>query len=140
MDVAKFKDSLKGKVAGASEFLGDLKEEGKEKFINYVNGLSDIIPIIAQTGYRLKGIDMEVSIPPGVDMHFEKFKNISKEEIDHILEANKDKELLRSIVKALVTADEFHKKLKMGDLLLTDISVNLSLPPKVTIKFLKKKG
>lgn len=140
MDVTKLKENLKEKVAGASEFLGGLKEEGKEKFINYVNGLSDIIPIIAETGYRLKGIDMEVSIPPGVDMHFEKFKNISKETIDQILEANKEKELLRSIVKTLVAADEFHKRLKIGDLLLTDISVNLSLPPKVTMKFLKEKG
>jgi hypothetical protein len=139
MDITKLKDNLKEKVSGASEYLDDLKEEGKEKIINYVNGLTDIIPIIAETGYRLKGIDMEVSIPPGVDMHFEKFKTISKEKIDEILEANKDKDLLRSIVKALVTADEFHKKLKMGDLLLTDISVNLSLPPKITIKFLKKK-
>jgi hypothetical protein len=140
MDVTKIKDNLKEKVTGASEFLGDLKEGGKEKFIAHVNSLSDIIPIIAQTGYQLKGIDMDVTIPPGVNMHFEKFKNISDEEIGQILDANKGKELLRSIVKALVTADEFHKKLKMGDLLLTDISIGLSLPPKVTIKFVKKKS
>ena len=140
MDVTKLKDNLKETISGASGFLGDLKEEGKEKFINYVNGLSDIIPIIAETGYRMKGIDMEVSIPPGVDMHFEKFKNIPQEKIDKILEANKDKDLLRSIVKALVAADALHKKLKIGSLQLTDISVNLGIPPKVTVKFLKKKG
>jgi hypothetical protein len=138
MDISKIKQNLKDKVSDASGYLSDLKEEGKEKFINYVNNLSDIIPIIAETGYQMKGIDMEVAIPPGINMHFEKVRNISKEKIDEILEANKEKELLRSIVKALVAADELHNKLKMGDLLLTDISVNLSLPPKVTIKFVKK--
>lgn len=140
MDISKIKDNLREKVAGASELLGDLEEGGKEKFVAYVNGLADIIPIIAQTGYRLKGIDMAVTIPPGVDMHFEKFKNISEKEIDKILDANKDKAMLSSIVKALVAADDFHKKLKLGNLVLTDISVEVSLPPKVTIKFVKKKG
>jgi hypothetical protein len=140
MDITKLKQNIKDKVSDASGYLTDLKEEGKDKIINYFNGLSEIIPIIAETGYRLKGIDMEVTIPPGINMHFEKFKNISKEKIDQILEQNKEKELLRAIVKALVSADEFHKKLKMGSLRLTDISVNLGLPPKVTIKFAKKKG
>jgi hypothetical protein len=140
MDITKLKQNIKDKVSDASDYLSDLKEEGKDKIINYVNGLGDIIPIIAETGYRLKGVDMEITIPPGVNMHFEKFKNISKEKINQILEQNKDKELLRAIVKALVSADELQKKLKMGSLHLTDISVNLGLPPKVTIKFVKKKG
>ncbi|HTY39382.1 MAG TPA: hypothetical protein VMH23_19855 [Bacteroidota bacterium] len=139
MDVSKLTENVKGKIAGASELLGGLKDDAKEKFINYVNGLGDILPVVAETGYRLKGIDMEMSIPPGVDMHFEKFKNVSKENIDKILEANKDKDLLRSLVKALVAADEFHNRLKIGGLKLTDLSVNLSIPPKVTIKFVKEK-
>ncbi|HMD14372.1 MAG TPA: hypothetical protein VKI62_07095, partial [Bacteroidota bacterium] len=96
------------------------------------------IPIIAETGYRLKGIDMEVSLPPSVEMHFEKFKNISEKKIDQILEANKGKELLTAIVRALVSAEAFHQKLKLGNLLLTDISVSLGLPPKVTMKFNNK--
>lgn len=53
------------------------------------------------------------------------------------MEANKDKDLLQTIVKTLVMADEFHNKLKMGDLVFTTISVNLSIPPKVSLKFAK---
>jgi hypothetical protein len=131
MEIGKIKESLKDKVTNVADYVSDLKDEGKEKFVNYVNGLGDIIPIIATTGYRLKGIDIEVSIPPGVNMQFEKFQNISKEKIDEIMEANKGKELLHSIVKALVMAD---------DLQFTTINVNLSLPPKVTLKFVNNKS
>ncbi|MFI5252264.1 MAG: hypothetical protein ACHQQQ_07545 [Bacteroidota bacterium] len=140
VDFKGMKDNLKEQLTGASEYLSDLKDESKEKMVNYFNNLGDLIPVIAETGYRLKGIDIDVSIPPGVNMHFEKFKNMSKEAIDEILEKNKDKEMLKTIVNSLVAADEFHKKLKMGDLLFTSISINLGLPPKVTIKFVKKGG
>jgi len=135
--LSKIKDDLKGKVSGVTEYIGDLKEEGKEKSISYINGLSEILPIVAKTGYRLKGVDIEMALPPGINLQFEKFENISKEEIDKIMEANKDKDLLQTIVKTLVMADEFHNKLKMGDLLFTTISVNLSIPPKVSLKFAK---
>ncbi len=135
--LSKIKDDLKGKVSGVTEYIGDLKEEGKEKSISYINGLSEILPIVAKTGYRLKGVDIEMALPPGINLQFEKFENISKEEIDTIMEANKDKDLLQTIVKTLVMADEFHNKLKMGDLLFTTISVNLSIPPKVSLKFAK---
>jgi hypothetical protein len=138
VDFNAVKNNLKEQVSKASDYLSDLKEDGKEKLVAYFNNLSDLIPIIDETGYRLKGIDMELSLPPGINMHFEKFKNMSREAIDEILEQNKDKEMLKTIVNSLVAADEVHKKLKMGDLLFTDISINLGLPPKVTIKFVKK--
>ena len=114
MALNKLTESLKGKVAGATEFLSDLKDESKEKLLNYINGLGDILPIIAQTGYRLNAIDIEVSIPPGVNLQFEKVQDVSKEKIDSILDQNKDKDLLRMIVNSLVAADEFHKKVKLG--------------------------
>ncbi|RJP68138.1 MAG: hypothetical protein C4539_09560 [Ignavibacteriales bacterium] len=135
--LSKIKDDLKGKVSGVTEYIGDLKEEGKEKSISYINGLSEILPIVAKTGYKLKGVDIEMSLPPGINLQFEKFENITKEEIDAIMEANKDKDLLQTIVKTLVMADEFHNKLKMGDLVFTTISVNLSIPPKVSLNFAK---
>ena len=135
MEIKKFKSDIKDKVTSVTETISDLKEGGRDKFFNYVNNLSDIIPIIATTGYRLKGVDIEISLPPGISMQFSKVENISKEKINEIMEANKDNELLKSIIKSLVMADELHNKIKMGNLQLTTINVNLTLPPKVSIKF-----
>jgi hypothetical protein len=140
VDLGTIKNNFKEQINGASEYLSDLKEDSKEKMINSFNNLSELVPIIAETGYRLKGIDIELSLPPGINMRFEKFKNMSREAIDEILEKNKEKEMLNAIVNSLVTADEFHNKLKMGDLVFRDISLKLGLPPKVTIAFVKKEG
>jgi hypothetical protein len=138
MALNKLTESLKEKVAGASEFLSDLKDESKEKLLNYVNSLGEILPIIAETGYRLEAFDIEVSIPPGINLQFKKVLDVPKEKIESILEENKDKELLKLIVNSLVAADEFHKKVKVGSYVFTDISVDLSIPPKVHIKFVRK--
>jgi len=134
----KLTENLKGKVAGASEFLTDLKDESKEKLLKYVNGLGEILPIIVETGYRLESIDVEVSIPPGINLQFQKVQDVSKDKIDSILEANKDKDMLKLIVTSLVAADEFHNKVKLGNYVFTNVSIDLSLPPKVHIKFVRK--
>lgn len=140
VDFNSIKGNLKDQLSKASEYVTDLKEDGKEKLVAYFNSISDLFPVIAETGYRLKGVDMELSIPPGINLHFQKFKNMSREAIDEILEKNKDKEMLKTIVNSLVAADEIHNKLKVGDLVFSDISISLGLPPSVTIKFVNKGG
>lgn len=135
MDFKNFKDDIKDKAAAVNESLNGVKEGGKEKFLDYINSLSDIIPVIASVGYRLTGVDIVVTLPPGVSMQFVKQEIIPKEKIDEIIETNKSNELLISIIKALVMADGFHNKIKMGNLQLIALTVNLTLPPKVTIKF-----
>ncbi len=135
MEIDKFKAGLKEKVSSINETISDFKEEGRDKLLNSVNGLTNVIPLVAQTGYTLKSVNVELSLPPGITMQFVKQENISKEKRDEILEANKDNELLKSIVKALVMADEFHNKIKMGNLKMSTISISLSLPPKVSINF-----
>ncbi len=138
MALNRLTENLKDKMAGAGGYLSDLKEEGKEKFLNYVNGLGDILPLIAEAGYTLNSFDIDVSLPPGISMQFEKVQDVSRVKIDSILEQNKDKELLKMIVTSLVAADEFHKKVKLGNYFLTHITVGLSVPPKMSIKFVKK--
>ena len=84
MVLRKLTENMKGKVAGASEFLTDLKDQSKEKLLAHVNGLGEILPIIAETGYRLESIDIEVSIPPGINLQFQKVLDVSKEKINSI--------------------------------------------------------
>ncbi len=140
MVLDKLTGNLKEKVSGATEFLSDLKEGSKEKILNYINGLGDILPIVAETGYRLETVDIQISLPPAVNLQFRKAEDVSKEKIDAILEQNKDNDLLKLIVNSLVTADEFHKKVKLGSYLFTDIAIDLSLPPKVHIKYVRNSG
>ena len=135
MPIKNIKESIKGKVSDAKDSIGGLKESARQKLLDSINNLNNILPIIAETGYVLKEMNVEVSIPPGVSLSFHKTKEISKDKVEKILKENKDKEMLKMIVNALVSADELHKKIALGKLKYTGLNLELGLPPKVVIKF-----
>jgi hypothetical protein len=138
MALKELGESLKEKVAGAADILTDLKESGKEKLLDYVNKLSEVLPVVAEAGYRLEEFEIDISIPPGVNLQFKKVQDVPRETIDRLLEQHKDQDILRNIVNALVAADEFHNKVTIGGYLFTTITVNLSIPPQVHLKFVRK--
>lgn len=109
-----------------------------DELINATNRINSILPIISQTGYVLKEMHSEVSFPQGISMSFEKTLETSKETTDKILKSHKDNELLRIIVSSLVSADEYRKKIKLDGLMFTGITVDVSMPPRVSVKFIKK--
>jgi len=80
----------------------------------------------------------EVSFPQGISMSFEKTLETSKETTDRILKSHKDNELLKMIVSSLVLADEYRKKIKLDGLIFTGITVDVNIPPRVSVKFIKK--
>lgn len=135
MAIKNITESIKGKVSDAKESLGGLKDSAKQKLLDTVNNLNSILPLIAETGYILKEMYVEISIPPGVTLAFHKVKEISKEKIEQILEENKDKEMLKMIVNTLVSADALHNKISLGKMKYTGLNLELGLPPKVVIKF-----
>ncbi len=67
--------------------------------------------------------------------HFEKFADIKDEEIKRILAENKDKKLLSVLVNTLVSADAFQQKITLGSFSFNEISIELSVPPEVNVKF-----
>lgn len=138
MGLHSVKGRIKDKMSSAGDTLSNLKSKSVDKFLDYVNSINDVLPIIAKTGYTLKGMSIDVSIPPGVILEFQKTKDVSKKDIEKILQENKGRPILKLIVDSLVTANEFHKKIKLGSLPFTGILVEVSLPPKVTLKFNKK--
>ncbi len=119
--------------------LSNFGEDAKEKMLFYTNGLIDLLPLIEQCGYRSKGMAIGIGLPPDVVFHFEKFKDISADEQNAILEANKDREFLNLIVKTLVSADAFQQKLHKTNYRLDVISITMGIPPSVNIELVPKR-
>ena len=138
MALDSIKGSIKNKISSAGDFIGNLKSQSTDKVIEYVNNINDILPIIAQIGYTLKGMSIDVSIPPGIILEFQKTAEVPQKEVDKILEKHKERPVLKLIVDSLVTANKFHKKIKLRSLQFTGIAVDVSVPPNVTMKFTKK--
>ena len=106
----------------------DVKNLTSEKLADMANDLIALSPIIEKTGFRTKEINV------GVSIHFEKFADVSKDDIDAILKENEDKTLLKVIVTTLVAADDFQKKLTLGNFKFNEIDIEVGVPPEVNVK------
>lgn len=128
-----------GNTRDKASVAGDINRNiPVDELINATNRINSILPLISQTGFVLKEMHSEVSFPQGISMSFEKTLETSKETTDKILKSHKDNELLRIIVSSLVSADEYRKKIKLDGLMFTGITVDVSMPPRVSVKFIKK--
>ena len=112
----------------------DVKNLTKEKLTGITNDLIALSPLIEKTGFRTKEINIGVGVPPRIIFHFEKFANVSKEEIETLLNEHEDKTMLKVIVTTLVSADEFQKKLTLGSFKFSEIDIELGVPPEVNVK------
>ena len=118
--------------------FANLGDEARTKLENYSRDLIQLSPIIEQCGYRTTGISIGIGLPPDITFHFENFKDISDEERQTILDAHKDKEILGLIVRALVTADNFQRKLSPETFRLNEIEVAVGIPPSVTVQLVPR--
>jgi hypothetical protein len=126
---SKLKDSL--------SFLSDLKEEGWEKINTAVNNILGLAPLIEVTGFSMKDVSVDATIPPSITLAFVKEKDVDQETIEKLLEENKDKEILTLIVKGLQKADSLQKGMKLSHYNFRGLSMKIGLPPDISLKFTK---
>ena len=130
--------NIKSKGSSAANGSGKAMGIASDELIDATNRINSILPLISQTGFVLKEMHTEVSFPQGISMSFEKTLETAKETTDRILKSHKENELLKMIVSALVSADEYRKKIKLDGLIFTGITVDVNMPPRVSVKFIKK--
>lgn len=117
-----------------SEKIAGIGDAAKEKITNTTNELISLSPVIEEMGYKTTGISVTVGLPPDVTFHFQKTADVSPERRQEILDQNKDKAMLGTIVKMLVTTDEYRDKLKLGSFKFNNIDVCIGLTPGMTIQ------
>jgi hypothetical protein len=129
--VASFDSKLKDSLA----FLSDLKEAGWEKVNTLVNDILGLAPLIEVTGFNMKELNVDASIPPSVNISFSKEKEADPETIEKLLSENQDKVLLNLIVSALQKADALQKGMKLSDYKFRGLNMKIGLPPDISLKF-----
>ncbi len=118
--------------------IGDLGTNTKNKFIDYVKDVFNVLPLLEKAGFRTNRLIVGVSIPPSVEIHFSRFKEINKEEIDSLYKEYKDKKMFKLILKSLLISNDFQSKLSSESLVFSETCIEISIPPKVSIKYLNK--
>ena len=102
--------------------IGDLGTSTKNKFIDYVKDVFNVLPLLEKAGFRTNRLIVGVSIPPSVEIHFSRFKEVNKEEIDALYEEYKDKKMFKLILKSLIMSNDFQSKLSSDSLVFSEKS------------------
>jgi hypothetical protein len=103
-----------------------------------VKDVFNVLPLLEKAGFRTNRLIVGVSIPPSIEIHFSRFKEINKEEIDSLYEEYKDKKMFKLILKSLIMSNDFQSKLSTDGLVFSETCIEISIPPKVSIKYLNK--
>ncbi len=123
--------------AGLSK-ISDIGVNAKNKFINYVKEIFDILPVIEKAGFRTNRLIVGISIPPSVEIHVSRFKEIDEKQIEQLYKEYKDKKMFKLILKSLIMSNEFQSKLSSNSMVFSETCIEISIPPKISIKYLNK--
>ena len=123
------------KLTASLSFLKDAKEAGAERIKGFVSDILGLAPLIEVTGFNMKDVSVDVGIPPGMSISFVKEKDVDTETINQLLEENKDKEMLKLIVRALLKADLLQKGMKLSHYKFNGLNMKIGLPPDISLKF-----
>ncbi|TYA78786.1 hypothetical protein FUA24_10565 [Seonamhaeicola marinus] len=118
--------------------IGDFGNNTKDKFLNYVKDIFDVLPQIEEAGFRTNRLIVGISLPPSVEIHVTRFKELDTVEIDNLFEKYKEKKMFKLILKSLIMSNEFQSKLSSDTLVFSETCIEISIPPKVSIKYLNK--
>ena len=131
-------DQLLNQLKNGLSKISDIGTNAKNKFINYVKEIFDILPIIEKAGFRTNRLIVGISIPPSVEIHVSRFKEVNQKQIDNLYEEYSDKKMFKLILKSLIISNEFQSKLSSSSLVFSETCIEISIPPKVSIKYLNK--
>lgn len=118
--------------------IGNLGKTTKDKFTNYVKEVFDVLPILEEAGFVTNGIVVGISIPPSIEIHFSNFKEIDEDAIKKLNEEHKNKKMFKLILKSLLVSNSFQNKISSENYISNGICVEISIPPKVSIKYINK--
>ena len=131
-------DQVLSQLKNGLSKIGDFGTNTKNKFINYVKDIFDILPLIEKAGFRTNRLIVGISVPPSVEIHVSRFKEIDDKQIENLYEEYNDKKMFKLILKSLIMSNDFQGKLSTGSLVFSETCIEISIPPKVSIKYLNK--
>ncbi len=147
LDSAKEKlTEITGTITGISEnitsllkkeVIDNLKDYGIEKVNEAWTQIESSTEVFARTGYSITAININVAIPPTITLSLDQTENITDEEEEKLLNENKDKTFVYSILVALFKANAIQKSINSVQYKFSGLSIGLGLSPSIDMKFKK---
>lgn len=125
----------KGATEVYSSTVQGLKGYGGDALDKTAQNFNDALPYIERAGFAVTEIEVGIGISPKVVPHLRMVKAISAREREALLEEVIEKRLIHTILTSLFSATAARKRLKFNRYHFTELEMELSVLPSVTLKF-----
>ncbi|PCJ48811.1 MAG: hypothetical protein COA74_07425 [Gammaproteobacteria bacterium] len=106
-----------------------------DKVKTVIDDFIESAPLIEEAGFRIRDLEVELSIIPKLIPHFEKIDDITDSRRSEIINQVKDKRLIRLLLQALFKADNFQKSINMGSLEFAGIEIEITAIPAIRLRY-----
>ncbi|MBY0386246.1 hypothetical protein K2X05_13900 [bacterium] len=127
-------ESIKEHFGQQMTKMNDLADAAKDKMAEQVSQLIEISPTLQKLGFLTEGIAVSMALPPAATFKFKKISEIDMSVYEKLMEESQDKLLVKNLLRALLSADQCQKRIKMGSFSVTNIEIQVGLTPGVSFQ------
>ncbi len=123
------------KINDGLQKIGSIGNDTRNKFSDYAKSIIIDLPLLEKAGYRTIQVEAGISIPPSLEIHFKKIKDLTNEELAEIREEFKSRKTILLILNALIKANSFQQAISNEKFKSDIITIDITVPPEVKVKF-----
>ena len=154
MALKDFLDEAKNKLGSASidenpisknivEKISSVLDEGQdmasEKIFALIEDFNRSLPVLSKAGYELEELELELGIPPKLIPHF-KYDEEEDSNVESLLNELQGNGLGTNLMKALLKAGQFQRKIKFKEMRFSHVEIELSVIPSVRLSYKSEDG
>ncbi len=124
---------IKAAIETVSEKAGDLLSSGVDKLKATLDGLSAASPFLAEVGYRLTGLELELSLSPRIIVHVAREAEATDEAFEACLATHRDYSTFCTVVRLLRKANQVNRRLQPEGKHFRGAVVELGITPEVRL-------
>ena len=154
MALKDFLDEAKNKLGSAgidenlisqniAEKISSILDEGQdmasEKIFALIEDFNRSLPVLSKAGYELEELELELGISPKLIPHF-KYDEEKDPNVESLLNELQGNGLGLNLMKALLKAGQFQRKIKFKEMRFSHVEIELSVIPSVRLSYRSKDG
>ena len=125
-------------VEKLSSVLDESQDIASEKIFGLIEDFNQSLPILSKAGYELEELELELGIPPKLIPHFN-YEETQESDAKFALNELQGNGLGTNLMKALLKAGQFQRKIKLKDMQFSHVEIELSVIPAVRLSYRAKK-
>jgi hypothetical protein len=118
-----------------AEQTADAREAGLEKMGGLLDDFNAALPVLNKAGFTVKGVNIELGVPPKLVAEFHCAASITEEEVDILTQENADHKFTVLLLRSLLQAWKLHSKFHIAGMKVNELAIEIGLLPVVTLKF-----